>query len=222
MLNILWVGIMLLSLAAGAATGRLDQVTNALLAGGGEAIQLALTLGGAMCLWGGLMRIAEKGGLTALFARGMAPLMRLLFPRLDPAGPACRAMLMNMAANLLGLGNAATPFGLKAMAELEKENPQPGAASNHMVVFVVLNTASIQLLPTTVATLRLRYGAAAPFDILPAVWLTSFASAAVAVTLAKILGSGAALTRRPPRREKGKRAGKARKAGKAEKSSLPV
>lgn len=192
MLNILWVGIMLLSLAAGALTGRLEPVTNALLAGGGEAIKLALTLGGAMCLWGGLMRIAEKGGLTSLLAKGMAPVMRVLFPKLDPAGPACRAMLMNMAANLLGLGNAATPLGLKAMAELEKENPQPGTASNHMVVFVVLNTASIQLIPTTVATLRLQYGAAAPLDILPAVWLTSFASAIVAVTLAKILGSGVA------------------------------
>lgn len=192
MLNILWVGIMLLSLAAGAFTGRLEPVTNALLAGGGEAIKLALTLGGAMCLWGGLMRIAEKGGLTSLLAKGMVPVMRVLFPKLDPAGPACRAMLMNMAANLLGLGNAATPLGLKAMAELEKENPQPGTASNHMVVFVVLNTASIQLIPTTVATLRLQYGAAAPLDILPAVWLTSFASAIVAVTLAKILGSGVA------------------------------
>lgn len=192
MLNILWVVIMLLSLAAGALTGRLEPVTNALLAGGGEAIKLALTLGGAMCLWGGLMRIAEKGGLTSLLAKGMAPVMRVLFPKLDPAGPACRAMLMNMAANLLGLGNAATPLGLKAMAELEKENPQPGTASNHMVVFVVLNTASIQLIPTTVATLRLQYGAATPLDILPAVWLTSFASAIVAVTLAKILGSGVA------------------------------
>lgn len=198
-LNGLWVGIMLLSLVAGAATGRLEQVTNALLAGGGEAIQLSLTLGGAMCLWGGLMRVAEKGGLTTLLARAMAPLLRLLFPKLDPAGPACRAILMNMAANLLGLGNAATPFGLKAMAELEKANPEPGTASNHMVVFVVLNTASIQLIPTTVATLRLRYGAAAPLDILPAVWLTSFASAAAAVTAAKILGSGAGLSRRRPR-----------------------
>ncbi len=213
MLNGLWVGILLVSLLAGAATGRLEQVTNALLAGGGEAIELALTLGGAMCLWGGLMRVAEKGGLTALFARGMAPVMRLLFPGLDPSGPACRAILMNMAANLLGLGNAATPFGLKAMAELEKENPRPGTASNHMVVFVVLNTASIQLLPTTVATLRLRYGAAAPFDILPAVWLTSLACAAVAVSAAKILGSASALPRRPA--ERGRRPRRKRASGRS-------
>lgn len=205
MLNWLWVGIMLASIFAGAATGRLEQVTNALLAGGGDAIKLSLTLGGAMCLWGGLMRIAEKGGLTDLLARMMSPLMRLLFPSLDPRGPACRAMLMNMAANLLGLGNAATPLGIKAMSELEKANPEPGTASNHMVVFVVLNTASIQLLPTTVATLRLQYGAAAPLDILPAVWMTSFASAAVAVVLAKLLGSGTALARRPAARRTAER-----------------
>ncbi|MCI8553871.1 MAG: nucleoside recognition protein, partial [Clostridiales bacterium] len=145
MLNGLWVGIMLLSLAAGAINGRLPEVTGALLQGGGEAITLSLTLGGAMCLWGGMMRVAEKGGLTGVIGRVMAPLMRLLFPGLDPTGPACRAILMNMAANLLGLGNAATPFGLKAMEELQKSNPDPETASSHMVTFVVLNTASIQL-----------------------------------------------------------------------------
>lgn len=186
MLNILWVGIMLLSLAAGAATGRLDQVTNALLAGGGEAIQLALTLGGAMCLWGGLMRIAEKGGLTALFARGMAPLMRLLFPRLDPAGPACRAMLMNMAANLLGLGNAATPMGIRAAQGMAAQSKR-GVASSELCLLVVINTASIQLLPTTVAAVRAANGAAAPFDILPAVWISSAASVLVGVLAAKLL-----------------------------------
>ena len=204
MLNWLWAGIMLVSIVAGIATGRLEQVSNALLAGGGDAIKLSLTLGGAMCLWGGLMRVAEKGGMTSLLARLMAPVMRLLFPDLDPSGPACRAMLMNMAANLLGLGNAATPLGIKAMNELEKANPQPGIASNHMVTFVVLNTASIQLLPTTVATLRMQYGAAAPLDILPAVWATSLASAGVAVLLSKILGArGPSPLRRP--RPSGKR-----------------
>lgn len=189
MMNWLWAAIMLLSIAAGAINGRLNDVTNALLNGGGQAITLSLTLAGAMCLWGGMMRIAEKGGLTQLLSRALSPLMRFLFPGLDPHGPACRAVLMNMAANLLGLGNAATPFGLKAMAELEKCNPQPGVASNHMVVFVVLNTASIQLIPTTVATLRLKYGAAEPLNILPAVWLTSLTAAAAALLAAKLLGS---------------------------------
>lgn len=189
MLNSIWVGIMLLSIAAGAVTGRLEQVTNALLGGGGEAITLALTLGGAMCLWGGIMRIAEKGGLTALLAKGLAPLMRLLFPGLDPSGAACRAILMNMAANFLGLGNAATPLGIRAMNELSKTNPDPETASGHMITFVVLNTASIQFLPTTVATLRLKYGAENPLNILPAVWLTSIGAAAVSVTLSRLFGA---------------------------------
>ena len=135
------------------------------------------------------MRIAEKGGLTELLSRALAPLMRLLFPKLKPTGPACRAILMNMAANFLGLGNAATPFGLKAMSELEKENPEPGVASNSMVIFVVLNTASIQLIPTTVATLRLQYGYAQPMRILPAVWAASFLTALAAVLMAKLLGA---------------------------------
>lgn len=188
MLNGIWVGIMLLSFAAGAVTGKLDQVTNALLSGGGEAITLSLTLGGAMCLWGGIMRIAEKGGLTKLLAKAMAPLMRLLFPGLDPSGPACRAILMNMAANFLGLGNAATPLGIKAMNELSEVNPHSDTASGHMITFVVLNTASIQFLPTTIATMRLKYGAETPLNILPAVWLTSICSAAVAVILSRLLG----------------------------------
>lgn len=203
MLNWLWAGMVLVSLIAGAVNGRLNDVTNAMLSGGGQAITLALTLGGAMCLWGGLLRVGEKGGMTAALSRLLAPLMRLLFPGLEPTGPACRAMLMNMAANLLGLGNAATPLGIKAMEELEKENPEPGTASQPMVVFVVLNTASIQLIPTTVATLRLKYGSSSPLSILPAVWATSLATAVLAVSVAKLLGAGQ--TGKKNRRQRGGR-----------------
>ena len=187
MMNKLWTGIVLISIVAGAITGKLEGVTNAMLGAGREAIMLTLTLAGAMCLWGGVMRVAEAGGITTVFAKMMTPVMRLLFPDLPPTGPACRAMLMNMAANLLGLGNAATPLGLKAMAELEKSNPTPGRATNPMITFVALNTASIQLIPTTVAVLRLQYGAAEPLNILPAVWMTSFGAAIVAVTLSRLL-----------------------------------
>lgn len=186
MLNWLWAGIMAVAILVGGINGRIDEVTNAFLSGGGEGIQLALTLGGAMCLWGGMMRIAEKGGLTELLSRIMAPLIRFLFPSLNPSGPASRAILMNMAANFLGLGNAATPFGLKAMQELQKENGDRQTASDHMVTFVVLNTASIQLIPTTVATLRLQHGSASPMEILPAVWLSSLATAIVVLLSAKL------------------------------------
>lgn len=188
MLNWLWAGIMLAALIFGAINGKIDAVTSALLSGGGEAIKLALTLGGAMCLWGGMMRIAEKGGLTTMLSRLLAPVMHVLFPGIKADSPACRAMLMNMAANFLGLGNAATPLGIKAMQELEKSNPNPGIASPHMITFVVLNTASIQLIPTTVATLRLQYGSAAPMSILPAVWIASLCTALIAVMASKIYG----------------------------------
>lgn len=188
MLNWLWAGIMLAALIFGAINGKIEEVTSALLSGGGEAIKLSLTLGGAMCLWGGMMRIAEKGGLTTMLSRVFAPVMRILFPGLKADSPASRAMLMNMAANFLGLGNAATPLGIKAMQELEKSNPNPGTASPHMITFVVLNTASIQLIPTTVATLRLQYGSATPMSILPAVWIASFCTALIAVMASKIYG----------------------------------
>ncbi|MDD2362330.1 MAG: nucleoside recognition domain-containing protein [Oscillospiraceae bacterium] len=189
MLNKIWAGIMLISIAAGAVTGNLDNVTNALLGGGSEAIKLCMTLGGAMCLWGGIMRIADKGGLTLCLSKVMAPLMRLLFPGLDTSGEACRTILMNMAANFLGLGNAATPLGLSAMKSLSKANPHPDRASTHMITFVVLNTASIQFLPTTVATMRLKYGADNPLDILPAVWATSLGAAVIAVFLSRLLSA---------------------------------
>jgi spore maturation protein A len=179
---------MLVSIVAGVVNGRMEEVNNALLGGGGAAITLSLSLGGAMCLWGGLLRVAEKAGVTERLSKWMSPLMRLLFPGLPPDGAACRAILMNIAANLLGLGNAATPFGIKAMEELQACNPRPDYASRHMITFVVLNTASIQLLPTTVATLRLEAGSSSPMVILPAVWLTSIGAAAMAVLTAKLLG----------------------------------
>ena len=133
------------------------------------------------------MRVAEKAGLTEKLSRLLAPVLRLLFPGLSPSSSAARAILMNMSANFLGLGNAATPFGLKAMEELQKLNPEKTTASRHMITFVVLNTASIQLLPTTVATLRLKYGSVNPMQILPAVWITSIGAAAAALLMANLL-----------------------------------
>lgn len=188
MLNRLWCAIVLLSIVSGAINGRMDEVSAALLSGGGEAVQLLLTLGGAMCLWNGFLRVADKAGLTQVLSRVTAPLMRVLFPDLPPQGEACRAMSMNIAANVLGLGNAATPLGLQAMTQLQKVNPHPERASRDMVVFAVLNTASVQLLPTTVATLRMEAGSPAPLNILPAVWVTSLGAAMAAVLVARLGG----------------------------------
>lgn len=162
-------------------------VSTAAMNGCGEAVQLAISLTGTICLWSGVMRVADRSGITDALSRAFRPLNRFLFRELDPEGAAARAISMNMAANLLGLGNAATPLGLAAMRELEKVNRHPGIASQAMVTFVVLNTASLQLLPTTNAYLRLAAGSNEPMEILPAVWLASAVSILVGVTMTRLL-----------------------------------
>lgn len=190
MLNGVWAAIVLVSMVWGGVNGRMDDVNAALLSGGSEALTLMMTLGGSMCVWSGFLRVADCAGITKALSRLTAPIMRLLFPDLPPEGEACRAMSMNMAANVLGLGNAATPLGLNAMRCLQKGNAHPECATRDMVVFVVLNTASVQLLPTTVAAIRLEAGAAEPMNILPAVWATSIGAAMAAVTVARLCNGG--------------------------------
>ncbi len=188
MLNKIWVGLMLTALAGSFLAGETAAVTEALLNGGKNTLTFMLTLGGSMCLWSGLLRVADKAGFTRLFARLTTPLMRRLFPDLPSEGEACRAMSMNMAANVLGLGNAATPLGLQAMKHLRAAAPDATHATRNMTVFAVLNTASVQLIPTTVAALRAEAGSANPFAVLPAVWITSLGAAIVAVTVARVFG----------------------------------
>ncbi len=188
MLNGIWIGLMLTAVVGSVLTGETAAVTEALLNGGKNVLTFMLTLGGSMCLWSGIMRVADKAGFTRAFARLAAPLLRRLFPDLPSDGEACRAISMNMAANVLGLGNAATPLGLQAMKHLRAAAPHSTRATRNMVVFVVLNTASVQLIPTTVAALRAEAGSPEPFAILPAVWLSSLGAATVAVTIARLCG----------------------------------
>lgn len=188
MLSGIWLVLMVTALLGSVVTGRTQAVTEALLNGGKNTVTFMLTLGGSMCFWSGLLRVADKAGLPRLFARLIAPLMRRLFPDLPTEGAACRTMAMNIAANVLGLGNAATPLGLQAMKHLQETTPHTVCATRNMVVFAVLNTASVQLLPTTVAALRAEAGSAAPFAILPAVWISSLGAAIVAVAVARVFG----------------------------------
>ena len=148
---------------------------------------LVIALTGMLCLWSGLMEIARRCRLTEALARLMHPLTRWLFPTVPQGSPAMQAICMNLSANLLGLGNAATPLGLAAMRELQKLNPHKDSASNAMVTFVAMNTASLQLIPTTCAVLRQQAGSAAPMEILPAVWLTGLSSLAVVLLLDRLL-----------------------------------
>lgn len=178
---------MLISVVCAAITGRMQQLSDAILSGAGDAIELVISMLGMMCLWTGLMKIADRGGITTLLSRLFSPLLKRLFPEYKPQSPAGKAICMNITANLLGLGNAATPMGIAAMKEMQKENPRPDTANNSMAMFVVINTASLQLIPTTVAILRARYGSATPFDVVPAIWLTSIVALLVGIVMAKVL-----------------------------------
>lgn len=187
MLNKVWAAMIAVSLCCALATGRMQQLSEAVLTGAGNAVQLIFGMMGMMCAWTGLMKIADAGGLTAILSRVLSPVLRRLFPAYPPESPAAKAICMNITANLLGLGNAATPMGLAAMKEMAAQNRGTNEADNSMVMFVVLNTASLQLIPTFMGTLRSQYGSVTPFDILPAVWVTSAVSLAVGLFAAKLM-----------------------------------
>lgn len=179
--------IIIFSVFCSIFTGNTGNVTNALLEEGVNALELCIYLTGGMCVWGGLMRIAEKSGITDAFSKMFRPMGKRLFHNIDTDSKAFSAITMNIAANLFGLGNAATPLGLEAMRELEKNDGESESASDNMIIFTVLNTASITLIPTTVASLRLKYGAHNPMDILPAVLISSAFSLCISLTTAKLL-----------------------------------
>lgn len=202
MMNMIWLGLILVSFVCAIFTGRMDQLSQAVMEGAGSGVTLVLTTAGMMCLWTGLMKIADRGGLTTLLARAFSPVMRRLFPDYPVDSPAMKAVCMNVTANLLGLGNAATPFGLTAMQEMQKARPDPSSrtANDSMVLFVVLNTASIQLIPTFLGTIRMEYGSAAPFSILPAVWVTSVCGLLVGIGAAFLYRRKQSETRLEPRR----------------------
>lgn len=187
MLNKIWPILLLLSFGCAAISGNLFTLPQALLQGTYDAVSLTITTAGMLCFWSGLLEVARVGGLTQLLARAGAPLLRRLFPNVKRDSPAMQAICLNLTANVLGLGNAATPCGLKAMQALYAERTGE-EASDAMVLFVVLNTTSLQLVPTYVGSLRAQAGAAHPFDIVPAVWMTAGAGIVAAVCAAKCLG----------------------------------
>lgn len=187
MMNYIWGAILLISVICGIINGKTAELSAAALDGAKDAIELLLTMCGMMCLWSGLMGIAEQGGLTAVLARVFSPVLKLLFPDYKNDKETSGAICSNVTANLLGLGNAATPLGIEAMRRMQVKNPQNETANNSMVMFVVINTASIQLIPTTIAVLRQKYGSASALDILPCVWVSSIFALAVGITAAKLL-----------------------------------
>ena len=175
MMTYIMTGMVVLAVIAAGITGRMGELSTAFLEECGGAVQLAITLTGVIALWSGIMRVAQSSGLTGKLAVLLQPLLSRLFGGLQKGGKAMQYITLNIIANLLGLGNASTPFGLAAMRETEREehSPTPEYASHNMIVFAVLNTASLQLVPTTAAALRLAHGSAAPMEIIPCVWVTS-------------------------------------------------
>ena len=181
----IWGGMVILSLLFGAATGRIDAVSEAALSGAQNAVELSLSMAGVLCLWSGLMEIMRVCGLTDGLARAFRPLMRRLLPEASRDSETLAAVSANVSANLLGLGNAATPLGIQAARRMARGCG--GVASDELCRLVVLNTASIQLLPTTIASVRAAAGCKTPFDILPAVWLSSVLSVTAGLTAAWLL-----------------------------------
>ncbi len=182
-----WTVLVAVSVLCGAANGKMDAVAAAALEGAGAAVELCLGMGGAICLWSGVMELMDRCGLAAGLAKLFHPLLRRLLPRASRDRETLSALSANVSANLLGLGNAATPLGIRAARRMAYGCE--GIASNELCRLVVLNTASIQLLPTTVAGVRAACGSAAPFDILPAVWLASVLSVAAGLLVARLLQS---------------------------------
>ena len=181
----IWTGMVVLSLIFGILSGNLDEVANAAMAGAQSAIDLSVSMAGMLCLWSGIMEIMNVCGLSRGLARAFRPLLRRLLPDASRDEETLAAISANVSANLLGLGNAATPLGIRAARRMARSCE--GVASDELCLLVVLNTASIQLLPTTIASVRAAAGCRTPFDILPAVWFASVLSVAAGLLTASFL-----------------------------------
>lgn len=184
MLNYIWFGMMAISVIAGILTGRIDAVTEAAINMSKTAVEISIGLIGIMALWLGIMKIAEESGLIRIIAKGLKPITIRLFPDVPEDHPAIGSIVLNMSANMLGLGNAATPLGLKAMEELQELNPQKDTATNAMVMFLAINTSSVQIIiPATVVALM---GVTTSQIFVPTI-LATLASTITAIFMAKLL-----------------------------------
>lgn len=184
-MTLIWSAMVVASLICGVMNGSLNAVSQAAAEGAQSAVTLCLSMAGMLCLWNGVLEVMNRSGLTAALRRLLRPFLRRLYPAFQDNAPVMDAVSANVCANLLGLGNAATPFGLRAARGMAEHSG--GVANDSLCLLVVCNTASIQLLPTTVAALRAGAKCASPFDILPAVWFTSAAALTAGLAAAALL-----------------------------------
>jgi spore maturation protein A len=187
MLNYIWISMIVLAVVIGGITGRIQDVTKAAIDSAGNAVTLALGLIGVMTLWLGIMKIAEDSGLMSLVSKILTPILKKLFPGVPAGHPALTSITMNIAGNMLGLNNAATPMGLKAMEDLEKLNPHPGIATDAMCTFLTINTAGLQLIPATMIGIMSAAGSKDPTIIIGTTVTAGLTSLVVGITVVKVL-----------------------------------
>lgn len=188
MMNYIWSFIVLFSVAVSILSDRTGELTSAVFDGAAAAVTLVVKLLGTLCLWCGMMNVAQQSGVCRVIARLLMPFIRLLFPEYSYDKQICEAIAMNMTANLLGLGNAATPTGIEAVRLMKMKNGGSDSASTGMMTFVVINTAALKIIPTTVASLRQSAGSQDPMDIFLCVSISSLLSQFAAVTAVRIAG----------------------------------
>ena len=182
--NYIWCAMIIISIIVSIFNGTVSETIDAAFEGAKSAVFTVLSFAGVMCFWTGIMKIAEKSGLSQKIEKLLRPIINFLFP--NSGDEAKNYIAMNMSANLLGMGNAATPMGIKAMSCLDRENANPLYASDNMCMLVVLNTTSIQLIPTTIIALRVAASSADPFSIILPIWISSLTAVLSAVSLAKL------------------------------------
>lgn len=188
MINFIWAGLLIIGFVVGAFTGNLDAVTEAVVENAKTGVELSLGMIGVMALWLGIMKIAEDSGLVEKLAKGITPFTKRLFPDVPEDHPAMGAVVMNIAANILGLGNAATPLGLKAMQELQEINDTKDTATDAMVMFLAINTSSVTLIPASTIALLSGAGATNPTSIIGPTIIATTVSTIVAIIAAKAIG----------------------------------
>ena len=197
MINWIWLGLIVLAVVVGGANGRMSELSTSAFDAAKTAVQLSISLIGIMALWLGLMKLAEEAGLVRAIAHVVRPILRGIFPDVPKDHPAFGSMTANLAANILGLGNAATPLGLKAMQDLQELNSEKETATNAMITFIVINATSVTLIPATIIGLRSAAGSANPSSIIVPAIIATTVSTVTGVIVAKLMEKGASRRRNP-------------------------
>ena len=187
MLNKIWPFFIIISFIFAILSGNIEEFNNSLFTSCGEAVNLTITLFGTMCLWNGLMKIVQETSLIQKLSTLISPLMKFLFPKMRKQDKEYNEITINIIANLLGIGNAATPLGLKAMKTMQEKNPNKDTITDNMAMFIVLNTASLQLIPTTVIAVRMSLGSLEPSKIIVPIWIVTIIADIAGIIATKIL-----------------------------------